>query len=53
MKTYSQEDIEITIANAKKLLSFSSITYPLKELDDRLFEILIYSLFKKKLKTTR
>jgi len=47
----SQEQIEVIIANANKPRSNSNFQYPLNELDDRLFEILTYSIFKKRIES--
>lgn len=44
-----QEQIEIIIANATRPRSNSNFQYPLNDLDDRLFEILTYSIFKMRL----
>jgi hypothetical protein len=48
MDRINQEQIEIIIGNAQKPRSLSNIEYPLNSLDDRIFEILTYSLFKKR-----
>ncbi|TPE46257.1 NACHT domain-containing protein [Pontibacter mangrovi] len=46
MKTIEQEEIEVRIANATKPVAYSNYSYPLNSLDDRIFEILTYSVFK-------
>lgn len=51
MKQIKQDHIEVLIANAKKPIAQSNISYPLNSLDDRLFEVLTYSLFKKRITT--
>ncbi|HWD87039.1 MAG TPA: NACHT domain-containing protein [Mucilaginibacter sp.] len=45
-KIIKQEEIEITISNSNKAVAYSNIGYPLNDLDDRIFEILTYSIFK-------
>jgi len=44
-----QDEIEIIISNAQKPKSIANSGYPLNDLDDRIFEILTYSVFKKRL----
>ena len=46
---YKQEEIEIIISNANKAIAFSNLSYPLNNLDDRLFEVLTYSIFKNRI----
>lgn len=43
------DDIEVIIANAQKPITLSNFSYPLNSLDDRMFEILTYSIFKKRI----
>lgn len=45
----SHNQIEIMSANAKKPIAHSNYSYPLNSLDDRVFEILTYSIFKKRI----
>jgi hypothetical protein len=48
-KTINVEDLELVVANASKPISNSNFSYPLNNLDDRIYEILTYSLFKRKI----
>lgn len=43
------EKIEVQIANASKPQALSNFSYPLNSLDDRIFEILTYTVFKKRI----
>jgi hypothetical protein len=49
MKQLEQSEIEVLIANAKNPIALSNYSYPLNDLDDRIFEILTYSVFKRRL----
>lgn len=49
MKQIPQDEIEIVISNSLKPLAISNTRFPLNFLDDRLFEILTYSVFKERL----
>jgi hypothetical protein len=49
MNEIKQDDIEIQIANAQKPIATSNYSYPLNSLDDRIYEILTYSIFKKRI----
>lgn len=49
MNIIKQDDIEILIANAQKPIAHTNYSYPLNSLDDRVFEILTYSVFKKRI----
>jgi NACHT domain len=44
------DEIEVIIANAQKPITLSNFSYPLNSLDDRMFEILTYSIFKNRIK---
>ncbi len=48
-KEIKQEEVEVLISNSNKPRAFSNISYPLNDLDDRIFEVLTYSVFKKRL----
>jgi hypothetical protein len=50
-KIIDSKEIENRIANATKPISNSNYKYPLNQLDDRVFEILTYSIFKKRLQS--
>ncbi|WP_159745762.1 restriction endonuclease, partial [Chryseobacterium sp. 8AT] len=45
----NQDTIETTILTANKPTAISNSPYPLNSLDDRVFEILTYSIFKKRI----
>lgn len=49
LKIVNSDDVEIAIANAQKPTAFSNYKYPLNDLDDRIFEILTYSIFKRRI----
>ena len=49
MKQYQQDEIEILISNATQPRANSNSSYPLNSLDDRIFEVLTYSIFKNRL----
>ena len=48
MKVIAQNEVEIRIANSTKPISNSNFYYPLNSLDDRIFEVLLYSIFTKR-----
>jgi len=49
MNIVKQDVLEVFLANADKPISLSNFTYPLNSLDDRVFEILTYTIFKKRI----
>lgn len=49
MLQIKQDQIEVLIANSQKPKALSNFSYPLNSLDDRMFEILTFSIFKKRL----
>ncbi|MBL7809534.1 MAG: NACHT domain-containing protein [Saprospiraceae bacterium] len=49
MKQITQDEIEVYVANADKPNAFSNHSFPLNSLDDRVYEILTYSIFKQRL----
>jgi NACHT domain len=51
MEAIKTDDIEVQIANAQKPSALSNYSYPFNDLDDRIFEILTYSIFKKRIET--
>lgn len=49
MEEVKQDILEAFLANADKPTALSNFAYPLNALDDRVFEILTYSIFKKRI----
>lgn len=50
MTQIKSDEIEVIIANANKPTTLSNFSYPLNSLDDRIFEILTYSIYKNRIK---
>ncbi len=47
-KHITSREIDIIVANANKPTSYSNYEYPINSLNDRVFEILLYSIFTKR-----